>query len=397
MSGYPPLSNVANSLVGQPMFTILSKVQQMEKSGENIVHLELGDPDFDAPQNVIEAVFKAMKEGLTHYSPSMGLPLFREAIQGFLLKEFRLACDYEQVVVTPGANSGIYWVIRCLLNDGEEVLVPDPGFPSFVAAANASLVNAKKYNLLESNNFIPDVDEIKKLITKKTKLIIINSPSNPIGSIIPTDTLLKIYELALENKIYILSDDTYRRMGFDKKQNITPSLTDYDSCRKNTIMLSSLSKEYSMSGFRLGYLIGPSKIIKKIGKYIETVNSCVSPFIQYGGIEALTGNQDKRIQNLLEIKKRRDVMVNSLNSVDKITCHKSQGGLYVFPNIAETGLDGDSFFDLMLSEAKIACVPGKIFGDAGKQNVRMSLNIDGPTIIESISLVNEVLKNYYNK
>jgi len=385
------LSKVAVELVGQPMFGILSRVQQMEKAGDKIIHLELGDPDFDAPKNVIEVVYKAMKDGITHYSPSMGLPVFREAIKNHIECEFGLLCDYEQVVATPGANSGIYWVIRCLLNEGDEVLLPNPGFPSFFAAAKAASAKIKTYKLDEANNFIPDVEEIQSLITNKTKLVILNSPSNPIGSIIPKSILSKIYDLAVEKNIYILSDDTYRRMGFEI--DYVPSITEFDACKQHTIMLGGLSKEYSMSGFRLGYLVGPPKVIEKIGLYIETVNSCIPPFIQLGGIEALAGNQDERIKNLEELKKRRDAMVNGLNEIENISCHMTQGGLYVFPNISKTGLDCDTFFKLILNDAKIACVPGRMFGEAGKNHVRMSLNVNLNTIKKSIGKISEILKN----
>ena len=304
--------------------------------------------------------------------------LFSKSIKEHLKGEFGLSCDYEQVVVTPGANSGIYWVMRCLLNEGDEVLLPDPGFPSFFAAAKAASVEIKRYKLDEENSFIPDVEDMKKLITDRTKLIVLNSPSNPIGSIIPNEILSKIYEFAIEKNIFVLSDDTYRRMGFGDGN--TPSITEFDECRERTIMLGGLSKEYSMSGFRLGYLIGPHKIIEKIGLYIETVNSCVSPFIQLGGVEALVGNQSRRIENLNELKKRRDKMVKGLNEINNISCHMTQGGLYVFPNISKTGLDSNEFFELMLSRAKIACVPGEVFGIYGKGYVRMSLNVNIPMI-----------------
>jgi len=392
MSKKKMLSRVAEELVGQPMFGIMQRVIQMENEGYKITHFELGDPDFKAPENVISKVHNAMNNGMTHYAPSSGLPEFREAIKISCNQEFDLITKYEQVVVTPGANSGIYWVMRVLLNEGDEVLLPNPGFPSFFAAAKSTMARIKNYRLCEKNNFIPDIKEINELITDKTKLIVLNSPSNPIGSVIPTEILFKIYKLAEEKNIYILSDDVYRRVSFSN--NYTPSVIDFDSCNRRTIMLGSLSKEYSLTGFRLGYLIGPPEIIKKIGIYIETVNSCVPPFIQMGGVEALLGNQENRNKNLKEIIKRRDVMTSGLNSLKNISCHISQGGLYVFPNISKTGLDCDEFFELILSKAKVACVPGNVFGEFGKNYVRFSLNVDVDIISKSIKQIEKSLKNY---
>lgn len=390
MSKNNNISKVATDLVGQPMFTIMKKVLKIEKLGKKINHFELGDPDFEAPKNVVEAIQKAMVDGHTHYSPSSGLPAFREAIKFNLENEFNLKCDYEQIVVTPGANSGIYWTIKCLVNEGEEVLIPDPGFPTFYAAAKASLAKVKRYRLLDSNNFLPDLDEIKNLITDKTRLIIINSPSNPIGSIIPNHILSEIYELAVKKNIYILSDDVYRRLSFNS--DYAPSITSIDECKNITIMLGSLSKEYSMTGFRLGYLVGPKKIIEKIGIYIETVNSCVAPFLQIGGIEALLGSQDYRKEIFIKLKERRNMMVNGLNQISNISCHLSEGGLYVFPKISNTGMDGSKFFELMLNSAKIACVPGVMFGDSGKNHVRMSLNADLNLIQKSLEQIDLSLK-----
>jgi aspartate aminotransferase len=388
------LSPTSKRLVGQPMFSILSRILEIEKHGEKVIHFELGDPDFDAPKNVIQAVCKAMVDGNTHYAPSMGLPIFRTAIKDHLEREFNFRCDYEQVVITPGANSGIYWTMRCLMEKGDEVLLPDPGFPSFAAAAKAVGAQIVPIKYEQSNEFKPDMDAIVASISNRTKLIILNSPSNPIGSILSESDLSKIYQLAVEHDFYILSDDTYRRMNF--KDGYPPSVTQYDFCKERSIMLGGLSKEYSMSGFRLGYLIGPHQFIKKVGLYIETVASCVSPFIQMGGVEALQGSQSNRIKNLSEIKARRDFMVKGLNQMQNISCHLSEGGLYLFPNVANTGLTGDQFFQLMLNQARISCVSGSVFGDVGVGHVRLSLNVKIPMIKKSFNRINDVL-NTLNK
>ncbi len=381
-------SRAASSLNGQPMFEMLAKAQKIEQGGTKLIHLELGDPDFEAPQNVIEAVYTAMRSGMTHYVNSKGLPLFRQTIQENLHKSFGLTLEYDQVIATPGANSGIYWVMRCLANEGDEILIPDPGFATFQAAANAAGVAARTYSLTQLNEFRPDFLQLSKLINHKTKLIILNSPSNPIGSALPAEDLKRIYDLAEKHGFYILSDDTYRRMTFDQAHS--DSVTRYDNCASKTILLSGLSKEYSMSGFRLGYLAGPVELMQKVALYIETVASCVSPFVQMGGVEALSGDQSNRLNQLDILRQRRDMMVDGLNSIKGISCRKPAGGLYVFPCVKDTGFNGDQFTDLLLEKAGIVSVSGSAFGVAGKNHIRLSLNKDislTETIINKIASV----------
>jgi aspartate aminotransferase len=389
------LSRTASRLIGQRMFEILSKTQEIEKTGKRLLHFELGDPDFSAPKNVVQAVYQAMNDGMTHYAPSLGLPIFREAVRDHLEQEFNLHCDHEQVVITPGANSGIYWLMRCLMEEGDEVILPDPGFPSFSAAARAVGARIVPIRLDQVNNFRPDIEQIRASISNKTRLIILNSPSNPIGSILPESDFIEIYKLAEEFDLFILSDDTYRRMIFGN--SYPHSVTGIDNCKKRTILLSGLSKEYSLSGFRLGYLVGQHDLIKKIGLYIETVVSCVSPFIQMGGVEALRGDQSERLKNLNELKLRRDNMIGGLNRIAELSCQKVEGGLYVFPNVKNTGLSGDEFSELMLEQAGIVCVPGSAFGEAGTDHVRFSLNADCSVIEMCIDKMISVLGDFKNR
>ncbi|WP_415905091.1 pyridoxal phosphate-dependent aminotransferase [Neptuniibacter sp. QD48_55] len=382
------LSKAAQNLTGQPMFDMLAKAQQKERAGNNLIHLELGDPDFSAPQHVIEATYQAMLSGMTHYVDSKGLPEFRQSIRENLVKSFGLELDYNQVIVTPGANSGIYWVIRCLANVGDEIIIPDPGFATFKAAANAACVIARPYSLDQKNKFRPDFDQIEKLINNKTKLFILNSPSNPTGASIPEEDLERIYQLAEKYDFHVLSDDTYRRMTFESP--FAPSITDHDNCRSRTILLSGLSKEYSMSGFRLGYLAGPHKLMEKVALYVETVASCVPPFLQLGGVAALEGDQSIRLKQLDIVRQRRDLLVNKLNAIKGVDCLKPDGGLYLFPCIKGTGFNGDQFANLLLEEAGIVCVSGSAFGQNGDNHIRLSLNKDialSETIVDKIASV----------
>ena len=365
-------SEIGEALTGQPMFEMFLRGQELERQGRDILHMELGDPDFSAPSNIIDAVTRAMKDGVTHYVDSRGLPQFRDAIRHTLKNDFRLDCDLGQVVVTPGANSGIYWVLRCLLNPGDEVLIPDPGFPSFRAAAKAASVKVIPINCDRSNNFSLDLTEVEAAITPRSKLLIVNSPSNPTGFAMSEKTLDSIYTIAEKHNLYVLSDDTYRRMTYETE--FSPSITKYDDCKKRTILLSGLSKEYSLSGFRLGYLVGPEELMSKVTLYIQTVNSCVAPFIQMGGVEAFLGDQKIRKDNLQILKLRSVAMVAALNLIPGIECHSPDGGLYVFPNVKGTGFTGDQFAKFVLEHAGIVCVSGSAFGAASTDHVRLSLN-----------------------
>lgn len=363
------LSNISHKLLGQPMFKTLSKVLELERAGRNILHFELGDPDFDTPANITDAACKSLLNGETHYTNSMGLYDFRQAVCETTLKSRGYKPSLEQVLVSPGANSIIYLTILCTVNPGDEVIIPDPGFPTYISSVKACNAVPVKVPIREEDNFCINPDEIEKLITDKTRLLIINSPSNPTGAVTGKEDLMRIYDIAEKHDIFLLSDEVYARMIYGDVQFASPSFK--DQCKSRTIILNGFSKAFAMTGWRLGVAIGPEELIKKMGLLVETIVSCVPPFIQRAGIEAITGDQAPIKAMCDEYKQRRDILVRGLNTVKGINCLSPDGAIYVFPNIKGTGLSSDAFCEYVLDKASIALLPGNNFGALGEGYVRM--------------------------
>lgn len=364
------LSVAANNVEGQPMFKVLDKVQKLERSGRDILHFELGEPNFDTPPNIIEAAYQALKDGETHYVSSMGLYSFREIVQQTTEKSRGFKPEIDQILVTPGANAIIYLVVSCLVNPGEEVIVPDPGFPTYYSAIKYCGAIPVSVPLYESNHFRMNPDDLRKRITSKTRLIILNSPSNPTGAVMTLEEIDEVARIAEEHDIYLLSDEIYARMVFDG-ENHFHSPSKLDQCKERTIIINGFSKAFAMTGWRLGVAIGPKEVIEKMGLVVQTIVSCVPPFIQLAGIEAIKGDQTLIVKMMAEYQKRRDVLVAGLNDIPGIKCVKPEGALYVFPNIASTGMSSEEFADFALEKAGVALLPGSNFGKHGQGFVRL--------------------------
>lgn len=382
------LSRAAYRIEGQPMFKVLEKVQKLEKQGEHIIHFEIGDPDFNTPDHIIEAAYSSMKNGETHYTNSMGLLDFRETVCSATAFSRGFSPSIEQVLVTPGANIIIYLAVKCIVNPGEEVIVPDPGFPTYYSVIKLCNAVPVRVPLREENKFRMNPDDVKKAITPKTKLIIINSPNNPTGSVMNSEEMDEIYKVAEKKGIYLLSDEIYSRMIYEEDAKFySPSNNDF--CKKLTIVANGFSKAFAMTGWRLGVAVGPEHVIEKMGLLIQTLVSCTPPFIQRAGIAAIKGDQTE-IRNMMEIyKKRRDVIVDGLNSIPGISCLKSGGAFYVFPNITKIGMSSEEFANYILDEAKVAILPGTNFGNYGEGYVRLTY----ATGIENIKIGIERIRN----
>ena len=364
------LSVAANNVEGQPMFKVLDKVQKLERSGQEILHFELGEPNFDTPPNIIEAACQALKNGETHYANSMGLYAFREIVQQTTEKSRGFKPEMDQILVTPGANAIIYLAVSCLVNPGEEVIVPDPGFPTYYSAIKYCGAIPVSVPLYESNHFRMNPDDLRKRITSKTRLIILNSPSNPTGAVMTPEEIDEVARIAEEHDIYLLSDEIYARMVFDGGSHFhTPARL--DQCKERTIIINGFSKAFAMTGWRLGVAIGPKEVIEKMALVVQTIVSCVPPFIQLAGIEAIKGDQTLIVKMMAEYQKRRDVLVAGLNDIPGIKCVKPEGALYVFPNIANTGMSSEEFADFALEKAGVALLPGSNFGKHGQGFVRL--------------------------
>lgn len=385
------LSTAAGMLEGQPMFKVLAKVQELERQGRDIVHFEIGDPDFDTPSNIVSAACQSLSSGETHYTGSMGLREFREAVCWTTGKTRGFTPSIEQVLITPSANIIIYYVIRCLVNPGDEIIVPDPGFPSYYAAIKFCGAVPVRIALKEENEFRMDPEDVRKNITGKTRLIILNSPHNPTGSVMKPEEIERIAEIAEEHDVFLYSDEVYARMIFDSAASFqSPSAM--DRCQKRTIVANGFSKAFAMTGWRLGVAIGPRDVIEKMGLLLQTTSSCVSPFIQRAGIEAITGDQNEVSLMMDEYRARRDLLVDGLNGIPGIRCLKPGGAFYVFPNITGTGLTSEKFTDLMLDKAGVAMLPGVNFGEAGEGLVRLCYAVSRERINEGVERIGKVVR-----
>ena len=385
------LSRTATDLVGQPMFSVLAKTQELEAEGRHIIHFELGDPDFSPPREVVEATCRALNEGNTHYTNSRGLMELREAVCTAARRDFALDIEVDQVAILPGANSGIYWTVRCLVEEGEEILVPDPCFPTYSSVARVCRVRSTGLPQLASNDFRIRPGDVEAAMNLETRLIILNSPCNPTGGVLEPADVKEIYEIARAGGVYILSDEVYRKMSYGSPP---ASVSAFDHCRERTILLGGVSKAYAMTGFRAGYLIGPPELVKKVGLYVETVASCVAPFVQIGAVQALLGDQGHVEAMLTELRKRRDVLVEGLNRIAGIECLTPRGGIFAFPRISDTGYGSDEFVDLMLSVGGVSLVPGHFFGPHGREHVRISFTTSVENILEGLARIADTLARY---
>lgn len=363
------LSKVANNLDGQKMFQILSEAKELESTGRNILHFEIGDPDFDTPNNIVDSAMKSIMDGDTHYAKSSGLYELKEVAREVTLKSRGFKPNLNQLLVTAGANVQIYYAIACTVNPGDDVIVPDPAFVSYYSILKMIGANIIRVPLKEDNNFRLNPDDVENAMTDNTKMIIMNSPSNPTGSVMTLDEIENMYSIAMRNDVYLLSDEIYARMTYDRR-HYSPSA--YDHCRERVILVNGFSKSYAMTGWRLGVCTGPVNVIEKMGLMLETTSSCVSPFIQKAGIEALRGDQTQVMNMVDRFKERRDVLVDGLNNLKGISCKKPEGAFYAFPNIKETGMDSDEFAQHLLQVSNIAVCSGNIFGEHGEGYIRMS-------------------------
>lgn len=385
------ISDAAQRLEGQKMFQILARSKELERQGKTILHFELGDPDFDTPGNIVQAACDVLKKGETHYAPSAGLFELREAAAEVTLKSRGFRPELNQLLVCPGANVMIYYAAACAVNPGEEVIVPDPGFVSYFSILKFLGIKIVRVPLFEKNEFRLNPDDVQKAVTDKTRMIIMNSPSNPTGAVMTEGEVKRMYEIAEKNDVYLLSDEIYARMVYKDANSAHHSPGKFDHCKERTIIVNGFSKSYAMTGWRLGVVTGPSELISKMGLLLETTTSCVSPFIQKAGIEALKGSQGPIINMVEDFRKRRDVMVEGLNGLPGITCLKPNGAFYVFPNITGTGLTSEEFAEVMLNQAGVALAPGPIFGAYAEGYVRLCYANSIENISEAIERMRKVL------
>ena len=350
-------------------FEVLARARMLEAEGMDVVHLEIGEPDFDTPENVVRAGVDALAGGFTHYGPSPGLPEVRARIAQEVADTRGISVSGDNVVVTPGGKPIMFFVLLALAEHGDEVLYPNPGFPIYESMINFSGAEAVPMPLREDRDFNVDVDEVAEQITPATKLIIINSPNNPCGSVMSREELRALAELAVERDVLVLADEIYSRFLYEGEHH---SITAFPGMAERTIILDGFSKTYAMTGWRLGYGVMPLELVEPISRLVTNSVSCTASFTQMAAIEALDGPQDDAHGMVAEFKRRRDLIVNGLNAIPGIRCPMPKGAFYVFPNVEGTGLGSAEFADRLLQEAGVACLSGESFGEYGKGYVRFS-------------------------
>jgi len=379
------LSKYAHKLEGQPMFKVLQKCKEMEAAGRSLFHFEIGDPDFSTSLDVKKAAIVSIMNNKTHYTSSMGITELRKAVANRVHGDYGFNPSLDQIVITPGCNPIIYYSIRCLVNEGESVIIPDPGFSTYMSAVSFCGVVPLRAPLLEKNEFKVDVDDMRKLCRPDTRLIIINSPNNPTGSSLSYDDVRKIYELAEELDLYILSDEIYYRMIYDSK-HFSPSV--FDECRKRVILSCGVSKGWAMTGWRIGYCVCPPDLADKFGLLNQTIVSCLPEFTQEGAVAAL-GDLSYSLEMVQRYKRRRNLMVNMLNNIKGVRCLTPGGAFYVFPNIIGTGLTSQEFVDKSM-EAGVVLLPGTDFGMYGEGYVRLCYANSDENIMKAMEILQGV-------
>ncbi|MBX5321213.1 MAG: pyridoxal phosphate-dependent aminotransferase [Candidatus Bathyarchaeota archaeon] len=372
-------------------FEVLAKAKALERQGKDIVHLEIGEPDFDTPKNIKEAAVKALYSGYTHYVPAAGIPELRETIAEYISKTRKIPADPEEVVVTPGAKPIMFFAILACVNHGEEVLYPNPGFPIYESMINFIGAKPVPIPLKEENDFRLDHEYVKRKITKKTKMIILNSPENPTGGVLTREDLKVIADcIANRDDVIVLSDEIYSRIIYEGEHQSIASLP---GMKEKTILLDGFSKTYAMTGWRLGYGVMRKDLAQKIAQLMVNSNSCTCSFIQMAGVEALKGPQDAVDRMVAEFRKRRETIVSGLNKIKGITCKKPIGAFYVFPNITGTGMKSKELSDYLLNEAGVAVLPGTSFGKYGEGYLRISFANSVENINKALNRISQALKN----
>lgn len=384
MSGY--LSSAVQKLGTETAFKVLAKAKQLEAAGKSIVHLEIGQPDFPTPKNICEAGKQAIDDGLTGYGPTCGLPEFRELIAQYVSESRGIDVKPSQVVVTPGGKPVMFYTLLSLIEPGDEVIYPDPGFPIYRSLIDYVGGKAVPMPLIETNDFSFEIDQLREIVSDRTKLLIVNSPQNPTGGVLSREDLEKVAELCSKHDVLILSDEIYSRLLYDAEFE---SITQFEGLPERTVILDGFSKTYSMTGWRLGYGIFPEWLADSIERLMVNSNSCTATFVQRAGMEALTGPQDPVEEMRTEFLERRDFIVEGLNRIPGISCRVPRGAFYAFANVSELPLASKEIESHLLASAGVACLAGDGFGEHGKGFLRFSYANSVENIKEALHRIEE--------
>jgi len=368
-------------------FEVLNKARALERQGRSIIHLEIGEPDFDTPANVVEAAVDALHSGWTHYGPSAGLPDLRQALAEYVSRTRGVRVSSDEVVVMPGGKPIIFFSILSLVDEGDEVIYPNPGFPIYESMINYVGGRAVPIALREEHDFSLDVNELESLISERTKLIIINSPQNPTGGVLERRDIEQIAKVMGDRNIMILSDEIYSRLLFDGGQHF--SIMSVPGMQERTILLDGFSKTYAMTGWRMGYGVMRADLAAHMTRLMTNSNSCTASFTQVAGIEAIRGDQSSVDQMRDEFQRRRDAFVAGLNKIKGFSCRMPKGAFYVFPNIMGTGWKSKPLADALLEQAGVAALSGTAFGAFGEGYLRFSVANSLENLQQALERINQ--------
>jgi aspartate aminotransferase len=372
-------------------FSVLAKAKALEAEGREIIHLEIGEPDFDTPSHVVEAGCKALRDGHTHYTPTAGIPELREAIAYDVAQSRAIDVGPEQVVVTPGGKPIMFFAILALVDEGDEVLLPNPAFPIYESMVNFVGGKPVYVPLRQENGFRFDPDEFEANLSNKTKLVILNSPANPTGGVLTADDMATLARILRGRpEVYVLSDEIYSRLLYTGDFASIASEQDFGPDTR-TVILDGFSKTYAMTGWRLGYGVMPEPLAEEVAKLQVNSNSCTSAATQHAGLAAFRGPQDAVNGMLAEFRARRDLIVDGLDELPGVECITPQGAFYAFPRITDTGYTADELADLLLEEAGVACLSGTAFGRHGEGHLRLSYANSRENISRALDRMNELL------
>jgi aspartate aminotransferase len=373
------------SIGTESAFEVAARARALEATGRSIIHLQIGEPDFDTPTNVREAAKVAIDAGMTHYPPYAGLPDLRAAIAADTTARRGFAVEPSNVFVTVGGKGVMVYAIMGLVDPGDEAIVPDPGYPIYDSITRFVGGTSVPIPIRMENDFRLDVDELAALITPRTKLIVLNSPENPTGGVLTRGDIERIAELALRHDLVVLSDEIYSRILYDGAEHV--SIASLDGMAERTIVLDGFSKTYAMTGWRLGYAIVPDWLVKTYSQLIINTISGVAAFAQAGAIEALRGPQEDVDAMVVEFNARRDLIVDGLNAIPGFRCHRPQGAFYVFPEVSGTGLTGAELADRLLNEVGVCVLAGTAFGGVGEHHIRISYANSRENLTEALTRI----------
>jgi aspartate/methionine/tyrosine aminotransferase len=377
-----------NHIGQETAFEVLVRARALEAQGRSVIHLEIGEPDFDTPGHIVAAGQHALEAGMTHYGPGAGLPELRQAVAAYLTRWRGLAIDPQRVVITPGGKPIMFFAILALVNPGDEVIYPDPGFPIYESMARFVGGTPVPMPLREERRFRFDPDEFRQLVTDRTRLIILNSPHNPTGSVLTHADLQVIADVARERDLVVLSDEIYSRLLYTGAHE---SIATFDDMLDRTIILDGWSKTWAMTGWRLGFGVFPSELVPHVERLISNSVSCTASFAQEAARAALEGPQDAVDQMLAEFTARRATIVRGLNQLPGVRCLEPDGAFYAFPNITATGFSSGVLADRLLQDAGVACLSGTAFGGYGEGFIRFSYANSLPNIEEALERMRKLL------